>query len=36
MPIPNLDSVWAYAIAGIIAALTTAYLFAAMLFPEKF
>lgn len=32
----NLDSVWAYAVAGIIAFITTVYLFAAMLFPEKF
>jgi K+-transporting ATPase KdpF subunit len=32
----NLDSVWAYAVAGLIALVTTAYLFAAMLFPEKF
>lgn len=31
-----MDSVWAYAVAGVIALITTAYLFAAMLFPEKF
>ena len=31
-----MDSVWAYGVAGIIALITTAYLFAAMLFPEKF
>ena len=32
----NLDSVWAYAVAGIIAAGVCVYLFAAMLFPERF
>ncbi|HEY6399399.1 MAG TPA: potassium-transporting ATPase subunit F [Solirubrobacteraceae bacterium] len=31
-----MDSVWAYAVAGVIALITTVYLFAAMLFPEKF
>jgi K+-transporting ATPase KdpF subunit len=31
-----MDSVLAYSVAAIIALLTTAYLFAAMLFPEKF
>lgn len=31
-----MDSVWAYAVTGIIALLTTIYLFAAMLFPERF
>jgi K+-transporting ATPase KdpF subunit len=31
-----MDSVWAYAVAGVIALITTAYLVAAMLFPEKF
>ena len=31
-----MDSVWAYAVAGIIALITTVYLFAAMLFPERF
>ena len=32
----NLDSVWAYGAAGVIALLTTMYLFAAMIFPERF
>jgi K+-transporting ATPase KdpF subunit len=31
-----MDSVWAYAVAGIVALITTVYLFAAMLYPEKF
>ena len=31
-----MDSVWAYAVTGVIAAIVTAYLFAAMLFPERF
>jgi K+-transporting ATPase KdpF subunit len=31
-----MDSVWAYAVAGIIALITTIYLFTAMLFPERF
>jgi hypothetical protein len=31
-----MDSVWAYAVAGIIALITTVYLFAAMVFPERF
>jgi K+-transporting ATPase KdpF subunit len=32
----NLDNVWAYGVAGVIALITTIYLFAAMIFPEKF
>jgi K+-transporting ATPase KdpF subunit len=31
-----MDSVWAYAVAGVIALFTTIYLFAAMVFPERF
>lgn len=31
-----MDNVWAYAIAGLIALLTTFYLFAAMIYPERF
>jgi len=31
-----VDNVWAYAVTGVIALLTTIYLFAAMLFPERF
>ena len=32
----EVDSVWAYAVAGVIALLAVIYLFAAMLYPEKF
>ncbi|HEV3123964.1 MAG TPA: potassium-transporting ATPase subunit F [Candidatus Dormibacteraeota bacterium] len=31
-----MDNVWAYAVAGVIALVTTIYLFAAMVFPERF
>jgi K+-transporting ATPase KdpF subunit len=31
-----VDNVWAYAVTGVIALLTAIYLFAAMLFPERF
>ena len=31
-----MDSVWAYGVAGFIALLVTAYLLAAMLYPERF
>jgi K+-transporting ATPase KdpF subunit len=31
-----MDSVWAYSVAGVIALVTTIYLLAAMLFPERF
>ena len=31
-----MDSVWAYGVTGVIAIAVTAYLLAAMLFPERF
>lgn len=31
-----MDSVWTYAVAGIVAAAVCAYLLAAMLYPERF